>query len=451
MISIGDTVSDGVPAPGAGNIETPGSLDVYVFDAAPGQTIFFDEGAFAGTDGVPYRMTDEDGAVVVGNEVVGGFEPGVLALTRGGTYTITVGSPSAPQTGTYAFTLWSVPAPDSFAIALDQAVSDGMPAAGAGNIETPGARDVYTFDAAAGAVVYVDEQGIAASINGLAYTLTRPSGASLFLNGLGGFEPGRLTLPETGTYTLTVGSDSDDAVGTYAFTIHTVPPDDVFGITLDEQVSDGVPAAGAGNIEAPGARDVYTFDATAGAVVYVDEQGGSAGAIAIAYRLATPSDVTLVLTSLGGFEPGRLVLPETGTYTLTVGSDAADATATYAFTIRTVPPDDVFAIAIGDTISDGVPGPGAGNIETPGARDEYTFDAVAGTDVVIDEQSVSAGLNGMAYRLLRPGGAVLLTNALGGFEPGVVTLPDTGTYTLRVGADANDGTGTYGIAVLPAP
>jgi hypothetical protein len=192
-IAIGDTVSDGVPAPGAGRIETPGALDVYVFEAAASQRIFFDEGALAGTEGVPYRITDEDGAVVA-SDGLGGFEPGVLVLARGGTYTITVGSPLAVATGTYGFTLWGVPAPDTFAIALDQAVSDGVPAAGAGNVEAPGARDVYTFDANAGAVVYLDEQSVAASVNGLAYTLLAPGASVLLVDGLGGFEPGRITL-----------------------------------------------------------------------------------------------------------------------------------------------------------------------------------------------------------------------------------------------------------------
>lgn len=40
-IDFGDTVSDGVPGPSAGNIEAPGEVDVYTFDAVAGQKAIF--------------------------------------------------------------------------------------------------------------------------------------------------------------------------------------------------------------------------------------------------------------------------------------------------------------------------------------------------------------------------------------------------------------------------
>ena len=40
---------------------------------------------------------------------------------------------------------------------------------------------------------------------------------------------------------------------------------------------------------------------------------------------------------------------------------------------RSHPPPDQFAIAINDSVGQDIPGVGAGNIETPGAKDIYTF------------------------------------------------------------------------------
>jgi hypothetical protein len=77
------------------------------------------------------------------------------------------------------------------------------------------------------------------------------------------------------------------------------------------------------------------------------------------------------------------VILHEGTYTLLFGTTAAD-TGTYLFRLVEVPPADEFAIAIGDTVADGVPAPGAGNLEVPGAVDIYRFEATAGQPVTFD-------------------------------------------------------------------
>src|SRR5260370_186513 len=78
---------------------------------------------------------------------------GVQTLGLSGTYTLVVGNPGNPNTGTYRFTIWSVPTPDRFAISIGDTVTNGLVltngvvvtnAPGAGNIETPGALDHYS-------------------------------------------------------------------------------------------------------------------------------------------------------------------------------------------------------------------------------------------------------------------------------------------------------------------
>ena len=91
------------------------------------------------------------------------------------------------------FQLYDVPRPDQFAIELGTRIRDGQPGPGAGYIETPGAKDVYY----------------------LGWRLVDEDGTEIFKQGLYTGHPGVHTLLRGGTYTLTVGSDVDPAIGTY--------------------------------------------------------------------------------------------------------------------------------------------------------------------------------------------------------------------------------------------
>ncbi|MGH2749649.1 MAG: hypothetical protein ACRDK3_02055 [Actinomycetota bacterium] len=62
--------------------------------------------------------------------------------------------------------------------------------------------------------------------------------------------------------------------------------------------------------------------------------------------------------------------------------------------------DPAFMIGYGDTVSDGVPAPGAGNIEVGGATDSYSFEATAGDVAIFDVLQGSAG--NFRWRLSRP-------------------------------------------------
>lgn len=73
-----------------------------------------------------------------------------------------------------------------------------------------------------------------------------------------------------------------------------------------------------------------------------------------------------------GKDAGVKQLPLTGTYVLTVRGEQSSAEA-YAFQIWEAPPPQDFRINVGDILSANVPGPGAGDIESPGAVDRFTF------------------------------------------------------------------------------
>ena len=247
----------------------------------------------------------------------------------------------------------------------------GNPAAGAGNIETPGVWDRYTFTATPGQRIFFDTQGTTAYWCDLPVSLKDSNGSTIFSEGCYGDPVGSYLLSEGGTYTLTVNGYGDE-VGTYQFQIWDVPVDDPFAINIGDVISDGNPVAGAGNIETPGVWDTYTFTATPDQTIFFDTQGTTAYWCDLPVTLEDRTGTTIFNGGCYGDPVGSYLLSEGGTYTLTVNG-YGDEVGTYQFQIWDVPVDDPFAINIGDVISDGNPVAGAGNIETPGVWDTYTF------------------------------------------------------------------------------
>lgn len=104
-IKIGDTISEGVPTPGAGKIESPGTEDVYHFSATANQRVYFrmlEHGA--NMSYIKWRLTDQDDQEVF-NTCLGCGEPGMKTLAKGGTYRLTVGNMKDPATGAYKLDL----------------------------------------------------------------------------------------------------------------------------------------------------------------------------------------------------------------------------------------------------------------------------------------------------------------------------------------------------------
>jgi len=59
-----------------------------------------------GTDYINWRLVDDNGMELF-NTCLGCSEPGVQTLTKGGSYTLTVGNLRHPATGDYAFEIGS--------------------------------------------------------------------------------------------------------------------------------------------------------------------------------------------------------------------------------------------------------------------------------------------------------------------------------------------------------
>ncbi len=84
-------------------IETPGAMDRYTFEATAGQEVFFERiGSASELIFTLYDSLDKEVFERHHNNLTR-----KVSLQRGGTYTLTVGNSRAPETGAYAFRLWS--------------------------------------------------------------------------------------------------------------------------------------------------------------------------------------------------------------------------------------------------------------------------------------------------------------------------------------------------------
>lgn len=232
-----------------------------------------------------------------------------------------------------------------------------------------------------------------------------------------------------------------------------------FPIQLNNVISDGVPGVGAGRMDVNTENDYYTFAATNGQSIFMEEiSAASAFAGWLRWELKSPGNVTVFSSYLdNNNDLGRRTLTETGTYTLRVWVGAANAAyvGAYSFRLRSIPADPTFAIQLGDLVTNNVPGAGAGNIEVPGAWDYYTFQGTNGQHVFLETISAAASFQGYLYGELKSptSNTVAASYLTGGNHIGRRTLTENGTYQLRVFAQskAPNHTGTYGLRVRSIP
>jgi hypothetical protein len=348
----------------------------------------------------------------------------------------------------------------TFPIQLNNVISDGVPGVGAGRMEVHTETGFYTFAGTNGQNIFVEEISAASAFAGwLRWELKSPSNVTIFSSYLdNNSDVGRRTLPETGTYTVRVwvGAANAAYVGAYSFRLRSIPADATFAIQLGDTITNGVPAVGAGNIEVPGAWDYYTFNATNGQLAFFEMLNTASTFQGFLFcELKSPSSNTVFSGYIaGGNNIGRKTLPETGTYRMRVlaQSTATNHVGIYSIRVRAVAADQYFAILPGDTVTNGVPGVGAGNLEMPGAQDVYTFQATAGQSLSFEAISKAAAFNNWLYWEVRtPSSALLFGNYF--TDGGRKTMPETGTYTIRVsvGTSHPDYLGTYAFRIYTLP
>ncbi|MSU37066.1 MAG: hypothetical protein EXS36_18620 [Pedosphaera sp.] len=163
------------------------------------------------------------------------------------------------------------------------------------------------------------------------------------------------------------------------------------------------------------------------------------------WRVLKPSGGSIFASFFSNLQ-GRTALPETNEYRIEIYTGSLDSRffGSYSFRTRADVSDQQFAMKIGDIISDGKPALGAGNLETAGSTDTYTFTARLGQFVVFDSLSQAASLkNSLRWQLLKPSGAAVFSSFFAN-KQGRIQLPKAGAYKLRIFMD-NGSTlsGTY--------
>jgi serine/threonine protein kinase/RNase P subunit RPR2 len=336
-----------------------------------------------------------------------------------------------------------------FEIQIGDEIKNGQPASGAGMIEAPESKDIYTFEAEPGRAIYVHVIEAPQTTNTITISMVDDINANVFSSCLQCGDPGLLTLDRGGTYTLIVGSDdpSNAGTGAYRIKIWDVPAPDEFTINLNDKISKDKPAKGAGYIENPGSSDIYTFTADPGQLVYVQVQEPPQTNDTLSWRMEDETGSEIFNTCLQCGDPGLFTLEHGGTYTLTVGNKNGAGTGTYTVKIWSVLPPDEFDIQIGDTISKGVPRDGAGFITSPGEQDIYHFSATAGQTLTFTITQPPTTNDTMMWRLTDENGRELFNTCLQCGDPQPVTIELDGTYTLTVGNTNSPGTGAYGFQI----
>jgi PKD repeat protein len=197
-----------------------------------------------------------------------------------------------------------------------------------------------------------------------------------------------------------------------------------------------------GTIISPGQTDSYTFTATAGDTIYARLHTNWQNGPQI--RLYAPNGATIVISTYN-VDPWTAdltqTLPSTGSYTLLAEDNNGDATGTYGLYLqRTNAPGHAVSIAFGETKTD--------SITKPVQMNNYSFSA-AGGDTIYTRLHTN-WQNGPQIRLYAPNGTMIAIptyNVDPWTADRTLTLTSTGSYTLLVGDNTGDNTGTYGLSL----
>jgi len=354
-----------------------------------------------------------------------------------GTYTWKV-TPQGLHSGTYSASVYVVPPAQQFSVSLPLSASNGVPSSGAGNLETTSSEDDYTFTIPTAGDVQVTPSSCPSSQ--LHWQLVRQStGISVATQDwcFGGQLVSGLSAD---TYVLKVSPQSLRS-GTYSLAVSFLAAPQTFSVSLPLSASNGVPAAGAGNLEAASSEDRYSFTlASAGDVLVTPSSCPNAG-VSLHWALVNASGTTLA--SQDNCAASRVTGLSTGTYTVKV-SPQASQTGTYALSVVFYPTPDQFTVSLPMSASNGTPGTGAGNLETATSEDRYTFTTSAAGDLRITPSSCPNSGASLVWALTGQSGTIATAQDCTGQ---LVTALAAGTYTVKV-TSQNSQSGTYALSVF---
>ena len=400
-----------------GSISQIGQQNLYTFSLANASQLYFD--SLTNDSSLNWTLTGPRGTEVGGRGFTSSDSVDVsgnpaLSLVAGN-YTLSVAA-NGEHTGNYSFRLSN--------LASAAVLTPGT--AMSGSLSGGTASNLYQFNAQAGDQFYFDAQSLTGSTSNTNWRLTDPYGQQLWSSSF--IDVGPRSLTASGTYTLLVeGRIFATSQIDYTFNAQKLT-NTTAALTLGTQVN--------GAITQPGQQAAYTFTLANSSQLYFDSLTNDNS---LNWTLTGPRGTEVTSRSFTASDGSTIVNPVlslvAGNYTLTV-TGFADHTGSYSFRVSDL--GSATPVTPGNPVSGTLPSGNNTNL--------YRFDAQAGDQVVLTQQSVSGG--SPSWRLIDPYGGVVYSGAFS--TSGTLTLQSTGTYSLLLEGSI-DASGAIGYTFNVSP
>ncbi|WP_195762676.1 IPT/TIG domain-containing protein [Burkholderia pseudomallei] len=410
---------------------TANQIGLILFDESTGHRVSLQvtNSSFGNCYGGSIQILNTDGSVAGNINLCAGSFLDTITLSASASYTVVI-NPPTNTTGSVTFMVYDVP-PD----AASTITAGGPPVTLA--ITAPGQDGILTFSGTASQRISLNmtqNTGFAPCGN---LKIVNPDGTYLLNTGYCyGYFADAPTLPATGTYTIKFDPDPT-RTGTATFTLYDVPPDAASTITAG-----GPPVTLA--ITAPGQDGILTFSGTASQRISLNMTQNTGFAPCGNLKIVNPDGTYLLNTGYCyGYFADALTLPATGTYTIKFDPDPT-RTGTATFTLYDVPPDAA------STITAGGP-PVTLAITAPGQDGILTFSGTASQRISLNMTQNTGFAPCGNLKIVNPDGTYLLnTGYCYGYFADALTLPATGTYTIKFDPDpTRTGTATFTLYDVP--
>ena len=412
----------------SGRIAVAGEVDRYSFVGQAGQLISL---ALASTGGFSANPASTSAELVL--VAPSGTTAGVLRtnsqsnfrLLENGTYIVRVAAANRTRTGSYHLNF------ECFGPVSPDAVSIGCGTLASGQILAAGQVDLLTLSGQAGQLISLalaSTAGFSANpaSTSVELTLFAPSGAALGV--LRSNSQANIRLLESGTHIIRVSAANLSRTGSYNVNLECVVP----------ASPDAVPIAcgtlASGQILAAGEVDLYALSGQAGDLISLalaSTGGFSANPASTSAELTVFAPSGAAVGVLRSNSQTNIRLAESGTHVIRVSAANLSRTGSYNVNVECVVPvsPDAMPIACGTSAS--------GQIGAAGEVDLHTLSGQAGQVISLalastggfsaNPASTSAELT-----LFAPSGAAV--RVLRSNSQANITLPEDGTYVVRVSA-----------------
>lgn len=394
----------GVPV--SGTPSTGYSDNVYSFQGAVGQRVFFD--GQGGND--TFYLYGPGGVKQLFVVNSGSDSSGPVTLLESGTYYLV----GYNNSGTVTQFSWQL---------LDRAAAQTLDLAG-GNTQgtlTPGnSAQLFQFNGTAGTRLFFNWQ--TSSTGGGYYEVFGPDNSVLTGNGFGSYQyfgnAFDLTLPADGQYTLALFGQNGATALPYQFNVYTPPaPVSNAAYVLGQTVN--------GNLATAGQIDTYTFTGAPGQRLYFDGLADSSSS-SIYVTITSPTGIVIPgqSSTANDLTSRPFTLTEGGSYRVRIQGNAQN-TGTYSFRLLDRAAAPALDLAGGST---------QGTLSPGNSAQLFQFTGSAGTRLFFNWQSAST--SNAYYQLFGPDGNAVNGTGFGSYQyfgnPFDVVLPVDGPYTLAL-------------------